>query len=98
MSDMSKSDSLLYSQLATIIEQGKQRVTAQLNSTIVFTYWHIGNTINEHILKNERAEYGKETVTSQATQLSWSHFLQLFQPENKQRERIQITNRHIFKT
>ena len=69
MNDSSKSDSALFSQLSTIIEHGKQRVALQVNSTIVLTYWQIGNSINEHILHKERAEYGKEIVTTVATQL-----------------------------
>jgi len=59
----------LFKELAAIIEQGKRQVTAQINSTITLTYWHIGKCINEHILKNRRAEYGKQIVSSVATQL-----------------------------
>ena len=33
------------------------------------TYWHVGKKINEHILNNQRAEYGKEIVSPVAAQL-----------------------------
>lgn len=59
----------LFSDLAQIIEQGKQQAVAQVNSTQTLTYWYVGKKINEHILNNQRAEYGKEIVSPVATQL-----------------------------
>ena len=64
-----KIENLLFSDLAQIIEQGKKQVVAQVNSALTITYWHIGNKINEHVLNNERAAYGKEIVAPVATQL-----------------------------
>jgi predicted nuclease of restriction endonuclease-like (RecB) superfamily len=62
-------EKILFKDLAQIIEQGKQQVESQVNSLLTLTYWHVGKKINEHILKNERAEYGKEIVSPVATQL-----------------------------
>ena len=62
-------ETLLFNNLAQIIEQGKQQAVAQVNSTLTLTYWHVGKKINEHILNNERAEYGKEIVSTVSTQL-----------------------------
>lgn len=59
----------LFGDLAQIIEQGKRQVVAQVNSVLTTTYWQVGKKINEHILKNERAEYGKEIVSPIAIQL-----------------------------
>lgn len=70
MSELQNRESLLFTELATIIEQGKKQVTAQVNSTITFTYWHIGKRINEHVLNNKRAEYAKEIVPTLAAQLT----------------------------
>ena len=36
----------------------------------MLTYWQVGKTINEHILNNQRAEYGKEIVGTVARQLA----------------------------
>jgi predicted nuclease of restriction endonuclease-like (RecB) superfamily len=36
---------------------------------LTLTYWHIGKKINEHILENKRAEYGKEIVATVSIQL-----------------------------
>lgn len=60
---------ILFSDLAQIIEQGKSQLTKQVNSVLTLTYWHIGKKINEHILENKRAEYGKEVVATVSTQL-----------------------------
>jgi len=59
----------LFANLVQIIEQGKKQVAVQVNSTVVLTYWQIGKTINEHILNNERAAYGKEIVSTVSTKL-----------------------------
>jgi predicted nuclease of restriction endonuclease-like (RecB) superfamily len=110
---MSKEISL-FKDLAQIIEEGKRQAVTQVNSVLTLTYWHVGKKINEHILKNERAEYGEKVVantsralekqygrsytlrnvrrmmqfaevfpdfkivTSLMTQLSWTHFIELF--------------------
>jgi len=62
-------DLQLFPNLVQIIEQGKKQLAIQINSTVVLTYWQVGKTINEHILNNERAEYGKEIVLTLSTQL-----------------------------
>ncbi|MFW6352605.1 MAG: DUF1016 N-terminal domain-containing protein [Bacteroidota bacterium] len=69
MSSLQNINPDLFRQLAKIIEQGKKEVAVQVNSTVVLTYWHVGHTINEHILKHERAQYGKEIVSTLSTQL-----------------------------
>lgn len=56
----------LFNDLALIIEQGKQQVVVQVNSVLTITYWHIGKKINDHILKNERAEYGDKVIETVA--------------------------------
>lgn len=62
-------ENMLFKDLAHIIEQGKQQVTQKVNIVLTLTFWHIGKKINDHILNNERAEYGKEIVSPVATQL-----------------------------
>ncbi len=67
---MQNIDKNLFQDLSKIIEQGKNQVAMQVNSTLTLTYWQIGKKINEHILQNKRAEYGKEIVKTVAVQLS----------------------------
>ncbi len=62
-------DVMLFHDLAHIIEQGKNQLVKQVNSTITLVYWQVGKKINEHILNNQRAEYAKEIVSTLSTQL-----------------------------
>jgi predicted nuclease of restriction endonuclease-like (RecB) superfamily len=62
-------EQLLFTDLAQIIEQGKNQLAKQVNSTITLVYWQVGYTINTHILQNKRAEYGKQILTPLAVQL-----------------------------
>jgi predicted nuclease of restriction endonuclease-like (RecB) superfamily len=59
----------LVSEIKTIIEQSKQQLAVAVNATISMLYWQIGNRINTEILKNQRAEYGKEIIVSLSKQL-----------------------------
>ncbi len=57
-------EKVLFTDLSNLIEQGKKQVVSQVNSILTITYWHIGKRINDHILKNERAEYGEKVVAN----------------------------------
>lgn len=65
-----KIEEILFRDLAQIIEQGKKQVAVQINSTLTLTYWHVGKKINEHVLNNQRAEYGKKILSPVATKLA----------------------------
>jgi len=59
----------LFSGIKTIIEQGRQQVAQSVNAGLTATYWHIGKLIREDILKNKRADYGKQILRLLSTQL-----------------------------
>lgn len=59
----------LLNDLKTIILESKNRVIQSANSILTTMYWEIGNTINQEILKNSRAEYGKSIVVTLSQQL-----------------------------
>ena len=59
----------LFNDLKDIIEQGKQQVNKQVNSTLTLVYWQVGHRVNKELLKNKRAEYGKEIISQIATNL-----------------------------
>jgi len=75
---------ILFRDVTKIIEQGKHRVTAQINSTLTLVYWQVGFRINTAVLDNERAEYSKEIVSQLATQLA-SRFGKSFEQRNLRR-------------
>lgn len=52
----------LLNDLAEIIDSGKKDIAVSINSTITKVYWQIGNRINIEILKETRAEYGKQII------------------------------------
>ncbi len=63
---------LLFKDLAQIIEKGKQQAVSQVNSLLTLTYWHVGKKINDHVLNNERAEYGKQIIPDLAQKLEYT--------------------------
>lgn len=68
-----KSDEIedqLLTELTFLIEKGKNHAVSQVNSILTLTYWQIGKKINEHVLKNKRAEYGKQIVATLSEQLT----------------------------
>jgi len=52
----------LIQDLSALIEESKQHVARVANSALTLLFWHVGKRINEEILNNERAEYGKQIV------------------------------------
>ena len=59
----------LFTELAQLIEQSQQQVVAQANSTLTLLFWQVGKRINENILQNKRAAYGKQIVPTVSAQL-----------------------------
>jgi predicted nuclease of restriction endonuclease-like (RecB) superfamily len=59
----------LIQDLRHIIEQARGQVAATANYTQTMMYWHIGERINREVLGNQRAEYGKQIVSTVSRQL-----------------------------
>ena len=53
-----------------LILESRSQVTVAVNVTLTMLYWQIGKRINEEVLKGERAEYGKQIVSTLSGQLS----------------------------
>ncbi len=66
---LSISESDLFNELSQLIEQSKQQVAVQANSAVTILFWQVGNRINQDILQNKRAEYGKQIVPTLSAQL-----------------------------
>ena len=60
----------LITDLRTLINEVRNKVALTVNSEITLLYWHIGKRINEEVLGNQRAEYGKQIVSTLSTQLT----------------------------
>ena len=59
----------LVGEIKTLIEQSRQQVAVTVNATMTMLYWQIGRRINQEVLKEQRAEYGRQIVVSLAQQL-----------------------------
>lgn len=60
----------LLQDVCLLIEEGRQQLSHAANAAITYTYWRIGKRINNDVLKNKRADYGKQIVVSLARQLA----------------------------
>lgn len=65
-----KNELLIVSDIKELIETSRSNVAVAVNSEITLLYWQVGKRINEEVLKNSRAEYGKQVVASLAKQLT----------------------------
>lgn len=53
-----------------LIDQTRHFVAKTVNQELTLLYWKIGKNINDEILKNDRADYGKKTIQSLSLELS----------------------------
>lgn len=63
----------LYADLSILIENGQKQLTFYANSTLILVFWQVGKRINEDILQNKRAEYGKQIVPILSAQLEMAY-------------------------
>ena len=70
MNRLEKADSLvIVMEISALIEESKQQVVRTANSTLTLLFWHVGKRINEEVLKNDRAQYGKQIIATVSAQL-----------------------------
>ena len=62
-------ETLLFNEIALLIEKSKVHVISQAKSTLTLLFWKVGMRINEFILQNKRAGYGKQIVVTLSRQL-----------------------------
>ena len=53
-----------------LIDQSRHFVAKTVNQELTLLYWKIGKTINNEILKNDRADYGKKLIKNLSEELS----------------------------
>ena len=54
----------LFVEIKDMIEQTRNAVRQKVNAGITIMYWNIGNRVNKELLKQERAEYGRQIVST----------------------------------
>lgn len=60
ITEFSKEENNLYSDVCGIIENARSHIAVYVNSEVCLTKWHVGKRIKEDVLYNQRAEYGKQ--------------------------------------
>lgn len=61
----------LMTDLKELVAKTRSQVAVQVNSAMVVLYWKVGQRINEDILGNKRAKYGKEVISQISHQLTF---------------------------
>ncbi len=64
-----QTDNVLFNELSRLIEESQRQFVSVANSTLTILFWQIGHRINENILQNKRADYGKKIVVTLSRQL-----------------------------
>jgi predicted nuclease of restriction endonuclease-like (RecB) superfamily len=60
----------LFRELSSLIEKSRKAAISRVQSAVTILFWQIGKRINEEILHNKRAEYGKQIVPELSEKLS----------------------------
>jgi len=74
----------LIGDIRRLIETARHNVAVTVNAGLTLLYWQIGSRIRQDILKEKRAEYGKEIVVTASRQLV-SEFGEGFTDKNLRR-------------
>ena len=75
----------LLSEIRHLIAETRAGVAVAVNTGLTLLYWKIGKRIQEEILKNDRAEYGKKIVATLSRQLT-REFGKGFEEKNLRRQ------------
>jgi len=59
----------LLTDIKNLIDNARSAVAQTVNAGLTMLYWNIGKRINDEILKNKRADYGKQIISTLARQL-----------------------------
>ena len=65
-----RTEKALVAEVKNLIEKSRQNVAVAVNAELSMLYWHIGKRINEVVLKNKRAAYGKQIISALSAQLT----------------------------
>ncbi len=60
----------IFKKVSTLIEEARKKVAVTINEEMTILYWNVGKIVKKKIIKNERAEYGRQIVSSLSQKLS----------------------------
>jgi predicted nuclease of restriction endonuclease-like (RecB) superfamily len=88
--EIANTNTQLMHELVALIEEGRKQLSFAANATTTLTYWRVGKRINDDILENQRADYGKQIVVAVSRQLT-EHYGKTFE-EKGLRRMMQFAN------
>jgi len=59
----------LLNDIRALIEESRRQTATAVNMGLTLLYWRVGQRIRQDVLKGERAEYGKEILSTLSTEL-----------------------------
>ena len=59
----------LFERIDYLIEQGQRTAAQSVNAALTLTYWRVGHEIRREVLREQRADYGKQIVITLSRQL-----------------------------
>jgi predicted nuclease of restriction endonuclease-like (RecB) superfamily len=60
----------IFKKVSNLIEEARRKVAVTINEEMIILYWNVGQMIKKEIIKTERAEYGKQIVSSLSQKLT----------------------------
>lgn len=60
----------VFTEIRQLIEETRRSVAVAVNAGLTMLYWEVGRRINEEVLGNERAEYGKQVIAELSARLT----------------------------
>lgn len=63
----------IYQEIAVLIQQARRNVQLSVNYELAMLYWTIGRLIKRKILRNQRAEYGKQIIDLLSNKLTMEY-------------------------
>ena len=69
MADRLEINTSFVGEIKSLIESSKQNIAVSVNAEMTLLYWQIGQRINTEVLKDNRAEYGKEIIKNLCLEL-----------------------------
>jgi predicted nuclease of restriction endonuclease-like (RecB) superfamily len=62
-------NSTLLNTVRDLVQASRQHLASSVNAALSILYWKIGNVVHQEVLKEERADYGKQIVATLSRQL-----------------------------
>lgn len=67
---------LLVARVSALIDNARDSIASYANAILTMTYWQIESIIDSEVLREERAEYGAQTLVTLARELTGSSLTQ----------------------